>query len=159
MKIRNFEYLNSKDVKRLNLLIEKRFGTAFSTQYMFLQNTEGKVYLINKEAATLPYDNLRVNNIGLYVAQVERDVVRLSIEGSQILGKTAKKNIVVLNDKQVNEWIRGEDVILTDEQKIDLERGFVIIKHKNDFYGSGRLDETKLTNFVSKPRRLKTVAE
>ena len=159
MKIRNFESLNTRDVKHFNSLVESRFGASFSNDILYLKNPDRKIFVISQEAASLPYDGLRVNNIGLYIAQVDRDVIRLSIEGSQLLGKTAKKNIVELTDKQINEWIRGEDVILTEDQKEGLERGFLIIKHKEDFYGSGRLDEIKLTNFVSKPRRLKTVAE
>ena len=34
-------------------------------------------------------------------------------------------------------------------------KGFVIIKHKKDFLGSGKASENKIGNFIPKERRLK----
>ena len=65
-----------------------------------------------------------------------------------LVGKTAKKNVLELNDKQSKYWLSGQDF----EVESDL-KGFVLIKNKNEFLGCGKIVNKKLYNYVPKERR------
>ena len=84
-----------------------------------------------------------------YYHFVKDNKIRLSIEGSQLIGPKAKKNIVELNDKEAKEWLKGIDL-----DKKTNNNGFVLIKHKNDFIGCGKQMKDKILNYVPKIRRL-----
>ncbi|MEA3430498.1 MAG: hypothetical protein U9R08_04455, partial [Nanoarchaeota archaeon] len=75
--------------------------------------------------------------------------IRLSIEGSQLVGPKAQKNIAKINNEQAQKWIRGEDIKIKQEFE-----GFVIIKHETNYIGSGKFKEGTILNFVPKVRRL-----
>ena len=74
----------------------------------------------------------------------------MSIEGSQLVGPHAKKNVVELDDAETMKWFKGED--LQKECK-DCE-GFVLMKHDRDFIGTGKYANGKILNFVGKTRRI-----
>ena len=69
-----------------------------------------------------------------------------------MLGKNATTNIVKLNDEQLKEWLRGEDFLVEENFK-----GFVLVKNKDDFFGSGRIINNKLLNYVPKDRRIDVI--
>ena len=117
----------------------------------FIKDQKDKIYLINKEFANINLDQLRINNLGLYFGTISKGNLRLSIEGSQLVGPKATKNILELNDKQVKEWLKGEDVNIESELT-----GFLIIKNNKDYLGCGKIIENKLLNFIPKGRRIKT---
>lgn len=93
--------------------------------------------------------NLRIETIGLYFAKQEDDGIRLTLDGIQILKDQITKNILELNNEQTEEWLRGNDLI------IETERGYKILKNKDEFLGCGKSTGEKITNFVPKERRLK----
>lgn len=100
-------------------------------------------------------EKIPIERVGVYLAKAVtnrdgKEEIRLSLEGSQILGKLASKNIVELDEKQSETWMMGEEVLIETTF-----RGFVIIKHKENFIGCGKASEKKITNFISKSRRLK----
>ena len=145
--------LNSKEIKKiLNWLKEHYSIKELKIDKAFLQNTKDKIYLISKKISEFEDKNLRINLIGMYFAKEEKKGIRLSIEGSQIIGSEATKNVIELNKNQLSDWLNGQDVELT----ADLE-GFVIIKHGNDFFGVGNYKEGKILNYVPKERRIKKV--
>lgn len=85
----------------------------------------------------------------MYIGEFKKGELRLSIEGSQLIGPHAKKNVVELDRNELRQWLRGEDLI-----KEVKEEGYVIMKSNNDFVGCGRVKEGKILNFVPKARRL-----
>jgi len=147
--MQNLTILNKKQIKKILQLLNKQFGFKEDLNYVFLQNKDGKIFIINKSIGNLDLNKLRINSIGLYFCKLEDDGLRMSIEGSQIIGNQAKKNLVELNEKQIKEWIAGKDL----ERKGFLS--YVLIKHKKDFLGCGKAKENKILNFVPKTRRIK----
>jgi NOL1/NOP2/fmu family ribosome biogenesis protein len=70
------------------------------------------------------------------------------------------KNILELTDAQAKEFFRGQDILLTNEEKAkftDADRGFKVLKHKGDFVGTGKLlpHDGRITNYLPKERRIK----
>ena len=142
--------LNSKEIKVILNWLKEQYGiNELKIDNVFLKSTKDKIYLSTKKIAELDAKNLRINLIGMYFAK-EDNGVRLSIEGSQIIGPKATKNIVELNEEQIKQWMRGEGIEIKGDFK-----GFVIIKHNNDFYGVGNYKEGKILNYVPKDRRIK----
>ena len=149
--VKNLKILNRKAVKEILALIEKQWDAEIDLDCVFLQDKEGKIFIINKEFAEIDLTKLRVNSMGLYIAQLMPDGIRLSIEGSQLIGLKAKKNILELTEKQAKEWFQGNDIEIKTEMK-----NYVILKHNKDFLGTGKIKENKILNYIPKSRRLKT---
>lgn len=96
-------------------------------------------------------ESLRViEGIGNYVAREQLDEIRLSIEGTHLLKEEIKKNIIELDKEQTEQWMHGQQVDIKTGKK-----GFVVIKYKEDFLGTGKASEEKIGNFIPKNRRLK----
>lgn len=145
--------LNSKQVKSISAMIKKQFAADFDfSQYALIMNSQDKLNLANKELFSLDFSKLRANSIGMYFASLQDGALRLSIEGSQLVGKLAKKNIVELDDAEFQQWIKGIDLDKTLPQEV--QNQFIIIKHADDFVGCGKAKENKILNYVPKIRRL-----
>jgi len=91
-----------------------------------------------------------IERIGVYFAKLIKDEIRLSIEGSQILGNQVTKNLFELNAEQAEKWMKGQELLIKTGK-----RGFLIITHQGDFLGTGKASEEKIGNFIPKNRRLK----
>ena len=127
------------------------YGTSeIKLDYVFMKNKDDKVYLLSKDFSKIDTENIRINSIGMYFAKLYPNGIRLSIEGSQLIGPLAKKNILEVNNDEVKNWVKGYD-ILTDERF----NGYVIIKNNNDYFGSGFYREGKIENMIPKDRRIK----
>ena len=145
--------LNSKEVKVILNWLKEHYGIKeLKIEGTFLKSTKDKIYLSTRKIGELEPKSLRINLIGMYFAKQEKNGVRLSIEGSQLIGPKAIKNVAELNNDQMNSWVRGDDL----DYEADLT-GFVIIKYKDDFFGVGNYKEGKILNYVPKERRIKKI--
>lgn len=147
--MRNLKVLNTREKKAIYKLLEEQWGFKGKIEHVMLQSPKNKIYIINPEFARADISKLRVDSIGLYFAEIKGDV-RLSIEGSQLIGNKCSKNILEVNDRDFRLWLKGND-LETKEKNLS---GFVIIKHENDFCGTGKYKEGKILNFVPKTRRI-----
>lgn len=145
----NITILNSKEKKEFLKKIEEQWGTTIKGEYGFLKDAKGKIFIMNKDVSRIDDAKLRINSLGLYIAEWKKNLLRLSIEGSQLVGKNATKNIVEISKEEAQQWLMGEDI-----PKEGKEKGFVILKNGNDFYGCGLLKEGVLQNYVGKNRRI-----
>ena len=146
--------LNTREKKEINKRIFEQWGCELDKGFVFLLSNKNKLYIADKDIGRVSVSDMRVDNIGLYVATVDDNSVRLSIEGSQIIGPHARKNVVGVDDVQMREWFRGNDLRVKVEGGIS---GFVIIRHGRDFIGCGKVTEKGILNFVPKTRRILSV--
>jgi len=143
----NFKILNSNQKKKIINYLEEQYDLkGLKLDYIFVEKND-KIYLLSNKFKDFELCNLHINSLGVYF--IKKD--RLSIEGSQIIGKIAQKNVVDIDKSQTEKWVRGEDLNVEGDYS-----GYVIIKHKNDFYGCGSYKENIIKNFVPKDRRIKT---
>ena len=147
------KFLNSKEVKEIFELIEEQWGAKLKLDYTFARNNKHRVFIINKDISKIDFSKLRINSVGMYFCDLENEI-RLSIEGSQIIGPKATKNIVEINESQVKQWLKGEDLKIEDKNDYS---GFLILKNGNDFLGTGKFKENKILNYVSKSRRINSL--
>jgi len=145
----NLKILNKKEIKKIYALLEKRFGFNDDLELGFLMNNKNRLYVVNKDFAGIDTEKLRINSVGLYFGEICGNEIRLSIEGSAIVGKSATNNILDLDDEQAKDWLRGFDLNIDYEDK-----GFVLIRNK-DFLGCGKAVIKRILNFVPKNRRIK----
>ena len=155
--------MNKKQIKPVLEAIKTQWNADIKLDYAFLQNEKGKVFIINKEFADIDLEKLNINSLGLYLGFIKNNRLRLSIEGSQLVGPKAKKNIIELTDSQIQDWLKGEDIETNNKSE-----EFVLIKNNKDFFGTGKIKphevvpktkgfraEGYILNFIPKGRRLK----
>ncbi len=148
--------LNKSEKREVENKLKERFG---------IEKIPGEIIRFGKERLYLYTGSLtpkgiislekplRIERLGVYFAKIvegEKDLIRLSIEGSQILGSQIKKNIFHLNDKQAKDWMHGKQLNIKTGK-----RGFFVMKHNGDFLGTGKASAEKIGNYIPKNRRLK----
>ena len=142
--------LNSKEIKEIYKLLEKQWGAKIKLDYGFLKNSKNRIFIISKDISRIDISKLRLNSVGMYFCEIDDKGIRLSIEGSQIVGAKAAKNIVELDEEEIRKWFKGEDL----EKECRDCSGFIILKHKNDFLGKGKYANGRILNYVAKTRRV-----
>ena len=144
--------LTSTDKKKIIEQLNKQFGVT-DLPYLIIQFGKEKLRLysgiLSKEELYYLDNEIRIENIGLYFAKWETEGIRLTLDGVQLLKNQITKNILELNDKQADEWLKGNDL------EIKEETGWKILKHKNEFIGCGKSTGEKISNFMPKERRIK----
>ena len=141
------------DSKEIEKIIEKNYRCKIDLSvYSVFRNKDGKIFI---SAKGIPKKLVDASSyIGLYLGKIKRnEKIQLSIEGSQIVGPKAKKNIATLNDKNIKKWMEGMTIEEFDCNNCE-ERNFVLITNGEDFFGSGLFKENKIENYVPKGRRI-----
>ena len=146
----NLKFLNKKEIGRILNKIKEQFGIKkLDFDYGILQNKQGKIFLISKDINKIDLSKLRINELGLYIARLDKGL-RLTIEGSQLFGRNATKNVYEVNGEEANSWLQGNEIDCSKEFN-----GFVIVKYKDNYLGSGKCKNNKILNFIPKERRIK----
>ncbi|PIO07025.1 hypothetical protein COT47_01765 [Candidatus Woesearchaeota archaeon CG08_land_8_20_14_0_20_43_7] len=144
--------LNTHDTKKILSTLKEQWGFCEKLNYAFVVNAKGKVHAVTREFARVIDLKLRIDTIGFYFGTWNSDGFRLSIEGSQIIGPLAKKNVVLLDEKEIVDWAKGIDI----EKETDCT-GYVILRKEDDFIGCGRIKEGRILNYIPRNRRLREV--
>ncbi len=145
-----WKILNSKEIRSILGMVKGQWGCQLGFECGFLQNNDGDIFLVSRDIERLDTERLNTESLGLYFGQLRNDELRLSIEGSQLVGKAAAKNVVDITDSELKQWLGGNEL----ENGADGCSGYVIIRHENDFLGCGKVKEGKILNFVPKARRV-----
>lgn len=145
------EFLQRKEVRKINGLLLENFGAEFDIDsYFYFKNAKDDLFLISRAVERINIEKIREVSAGLYVGQLTGGSIRLSIEGSQILGPLSKKGIVELSDAQWKSWLQKEDI--EDSRFNELSQGFYIVRHKNDYFGTGHIKDGILNSYIPKSR-------
>ena len=154
----HYKILTSREKKRVLQRIEQQWGckTGQIEDFVFLLTGKMDLYLATREIFDIGLKKLRVNSMGLYFAELRENAPRLSIEGSQIIGPFAKKNIIELEQKEAILWLKGNDL----EGKEGNLSDYIIVRCGDDFIGCGKYkpEEKRVLNFIPKSRRLAIAA-
>lgn len=149
MTVKNIKILNRKESKEILAALEQQWGFSGELDYVFIRTMKEKIYLSGRDVFDLDLSKMNINTIGLYFGEMGHGL-RLSIEGSQIIGPGAKKCVVELNEAEARQWLSGMDL-----EKKEAPDGFVIMKLKSDFLGTGKAKAGIILNMVPKVRRIK----
>jgi NOL1/NOP2/fmu family ribosome biogenesis protein len=147
--------LKSSEKKQIEKELKENFGIE-KIPYLLLKSdipndTEEKIRAysgsLSKEELKILGKNLNIEAIGIYFAKIQKDGIRLTVDGVILLKDQIKKNIIELDNEQSEKWLRGEDL----EIKSDIN--FKILKNKGDFLGCGKSTGEKIVNTVPRERR------
>ncbi|AGK60404.1 hypothetical protein Asulf_00375 [Archaeoglobus sulfaticallidus PM70-1] len=136
--------MESEIGRKINEALKERWGVTLNLS--FYERGKRRIY-----AYSCGNLGVRAVSKGLYFATIEKDGLRLSMEGSFIVGKVAKKNVVEVDEEKALRWMRGEAIEIN---QTDVSEGYVILKYGSYFIGCGKLRNGKIINFVPKDRRL-----
>jgi len=148
--MQELKILNSKEKKEIFKKIKEQWDAEFKEDYDFLMTEQEKIYIVNKEIAKIDFSKIKINSIGMYFGKIFKEEIRLSVEGAQLIGKKAEKNIIELNDSEARSYMKGNDI----DKKSDCS-GFVLLKNNKDFIGTAKYKDGKIMNYMPKERRIK----
>jgi NOL1/NOP2/fmu family ribosome biogenesis protein len=145
--------MSEEEVEGLKRIIEKNYGCNIDfSSYDFYVTKRNEVFIAikNLEEELIK----KASYFGFYFGKLKRnEKIQLSVEGSQIVGKIASKNIAILNDENISRFM--ESLECKWENLINCEtNNFVLIKHGEDFFGCGILRENKIESLIPKARRI-----
>lgn len=149
--------LNTKEIKKLRELVIDEFGAFLKGDYAYLQNEKGKLFIVNKDISRIELNNLKIDKMGLYFAEIKNGQVRLSKEGAQQLflenqGKIEK--VISLNKKEVEEYFQGIDL----PKNLGEESRQVILEYSQNILGCAKYKDKRIINFLPKIHRGEIIA-
>jgi len=148
------KFFSEKEKENLLRLLNQQFGIK-EIPWTIAKLGKERIILFSGELSgreVLNIDRIaHIEGVGLYFAKEQIDGIRLSIEGSQLLKNQITKNIFELDEKQAEQWMLGQELNVKTDKK-----GFFVMKFNEDFLGTGKVSENRITNFVPKQRRLKS---
>jgi len=150
--MQKLKILNTRDIKRIREIMIDFYGAFFTDEYAYLQNEKNKIYLINKDLAKIDISKLRVDKIGLYLAEVKGNSLRLSKEGVQLLAKEAKgklKNVVELDKEEIKKYFNGEDL----NKNAGVQNKFVLLSYLGDVFSCAKYKDGVIMNYLPKIHR------
>jgi NOL1/NOP2/fmu family ribosome biogenesis protein len=110
-------------------------------------------------------ENIGLEIIGQYLLHDYPDGMRISFDAIFNLGNQITKNVIDLNEKQQQEFLKGNDILLTKNEEEILKKngetkGFKIIRittksGKKELIGTGKLLDGRILNYMPKERRMR----
>ena len=156
MQTRGLDLLEKQQVKEIERIIEKNYGTKIDLMEfsVFKTSNDEKIWIASKQIFGVDLRKLVVNSIGLYLGKLKRnEKISLSTEGSQLIGKTATKNVVYLDKEGGHKFLQGMNV--KPEKTVNVEsHNFVILRTQQEILGSSLFTEEEIKNLLPKSRRV-----
>ncbi len=151
----NSEILTSSKKQEIVEKLNKQFGIE-SLPYLLFKSAKGKIRAfsgsLSRDELNDLFRNVRIETIGLYLASLKEDEIRLSFDASSLLRKQITKNIIEISEDEMQKWLRGEDI----EKQTNKESTYHAVKYKDYIIGCTKPTQNKLLNFVPKERRIKS---
>jgi len=151
------KYLNQKEKMEIRKVIEKNYRAKIDENLDFEIRKE-KVYVFNKEQKKMheffKTKKVKVENLGIYFGKIKKnEKIQLSIEGSQIVGKSAKKNVLEINGyEELKKFLLGEKNLKIENFNVE-KHNFPIVKYKNYIICSAASLENEIKSLFPKNAR------
>ncbi len=136
-------------MKEITSLLSSQFGFGEWDKELMLVKRRDKLWVVQKKALEQDISNMRAELVGVYFGTLERSGLRLSIEGSQLVGPKSSENIVQIDGEQLHDWLRGFDL------DVEISSVYVLLKHGTNFVGCGKRKGNQVMNTVPKSRRIR----
>ena len=129
-------------------MLADQWGFSGTLEYAFLKSPKDNLYMVSRDIAKIDWTKFRINSVGIYFGELKRGL-RLSIEGSQLVGPKSSKNVHELNSEEAMKWLKGHEIATKSKAE-----GYQILRSGKDFLGCGTIKDGNMLNFVPKIRRL-----
>lgn len=144
--------LNSGERAVLEDTLRDQYGVETLPNRVYLETNKEKVYVVSHGLRDIAWEQLRIDRAGVYVGKWLSDGFRPSVEGAQLFGPLASKNVVELGKQGLMDWLKGRDVDTMYE-----DSRFVLVRYQDDFVGGAKMKNGTLLNSVSKARKTVTL--
>lgn len=151
--MQQLKVLNSKETKDIYEKLE-HYGYKGKLEVIFmLSEKKERIYVFTRDLANIDVSKLRIDTMGLYFGTVYDGQLRLTIEGTQIIGPHCTKNIIDVNKKEMQTWLQGEKLQVSQlAQHPGTVEGFVILRYNSDYLGCGKIGGDLILNYIPKTR-------
>ena len=151
--------LNKKEIKEIESKIEEIYDAKNSLEGFTIMTTgkKEKIWITNRDVFKIDLEKLRINSIGLYFGRIDSGKIKLSVEGSIIVGAKAKNGIIKINEEQLWDFIRGFDINLLNPG--ENKRDYVLVKYEKNWIGIGKIDDGILKNALPKSRKIQSLTK
>ncbi len=134
----------------LNYLLD-RFGIEKATlgNFSMFSTEKGKIFLGPKHILCSEF----AVSIGLLCFRSDY-AIKPTTNLLQIIGKNAKRNLVDLTKEQTQNYLCGNDLVLSLSQLSNCTDGYILLKYDGFSLGCGLLKKDQLKNTLPKAKRL-----
>ncbi len=143
--------LNTREVKKINQMLQAQFDATLQNEYAYLQNQKNKLFVVTKDISRIELKNLRIDRYGLYLGEVRETSIRLSKEGAQLLvhENETVSNVIDLTTDETERYFKGEDI----ERDLGEGARSIILTHAGNTLGAAQYKEGTILNFLPKVHR------
>ncbi len=147
--------LNTREIKKIKNIVTEQFGYFPEEDYAFVQNENDRLFIVSKDIAKLNLNNLIIDRVGLYFAEVKNTQVRLSKEGAQLLAAAARhqgkklKNVVELTAAEVKDYFQGNNL----PRDLGPDNHLILLRFNQQILGCAQYKEKTILNFLPKIHR------
>ena len=153
--MKNVKFLSEKEKKNVQIIIRKNYSCKIDfSNYEIFKTSKEKIWICNKGIAYLIKKLPNIKFFGLFFGKIKKNnKIQLSLEGSQIVGKDAKKNIIeILNLKEAEKYVKEDKIPKKAKMNVE-EHNFAIVKFNHYFLGSaGVISRKEIKSFFPKSR-------
>jgi NOL1/NOP2/fmu family ribosome biogenesis protein len=147
------KFIKSSHKKKLLAELKEIYGLT-SLPYQLIQGGKQKIRAfsgsLTREQLLALAEQTHIELVGMYFLSLKDAEPRLNFDAVSLLKNQITKNIVEIDEKQFQMWIRGYDL------ELKTQRGTIVIKHKNDLIGIGKSNGERIYNYIPKERKIKT---
>ncbi len=146
--------LNGKEAKKIHAQLREQYGYEGKIDLVFLRSEKKeKLSLFTKDLASVDLGTVRIDTMGMYFAADVEGKLRLTIEGSQLIGAQCTRNVVEVTHAEMQHWLSGgalgEEVIA----RAGIAPGeFVLVRCGADWLGCGKATAKHIVNYIPKAR-------
>lgn len=143
------KFLNNKQRKKLQEQL-KEYGISELPRHL-IQTGKEKIRAFSGEISGQDIINISkqayIEGIGLHILTIKDNQIRITLDGLHLLKPT--KKIIELTKQQADSWFQGKSL------NLQAEKGFMILKYKEDLIGMGKSTGNIILNYLPKERRVK----
>jgi len=153
---RSLRIVDKNEVEDLQKMIDRNYRSDFVLRdYGVMLGSEERIWIAARDVFEFDFSKLPVNSVGINFGKLKQNgKIRLTIEGSQLIGKTAERNVALIADDDAEKFLRGEDVSAVETIECE-NHNFVLLRTESGrVVGSAMFAEGKLKNFLPKSRRI-----
>lgn len=146
-----YEFCSNGEVREYLRYLEDRFGipAKLFKGYTFLKKGKN-IWIFSGDPSTIR-DIGRIETIGVKFLTITKKALKPTTTFLQIFGKYATKNIVNLeSEEEMIQFMMGGLI----KKKFNVEKGYVIVKYKDDVLGCGLYSDVGLVSQIPKARRV-----
>ncbi|MGB9598716.1 MAG: NIP7 pre-PUA domain-containing protein [Minisyncoccales bacterium] len=148
-------FLKKEEVAKIEKTLQEQYRVDFSLQSFSLFSIGNKIFLFSKDIEKIKEEILKIKifSFGLFFGQFKKNKILLSLEGAQMVGKKAKKNVVLLNENSLRNFLLGFNVLDAKEFRCEPD-AFLLLKYRGEIVGLGQKKKNYIENLTLKTKRL-----